>query len=238
MQAATSVVASIILSRYMGLDITRKLSLPWNAPLQHTAGLWAAEPPVEVNQDSLAAESAASPQSKASHVSSLPIVAPKQESELDCAVYSAANDPENALTPSKKDNQIQNIQNVRRMGRQQKSSQSQEEQRMPFRSTQTHMTPQQKQPAQCAKAMGLDNPFSLFTYSDAGDYLGLCCTPDLPQYFLVPSHSSLHVQTDTSYLESEWHAFANVAVQNDTMLPMKISFHCRTWQCKQAHCIG
>ena len=214
MQAATSVVASIIHSRYMGLDITRKLSLPWNAPLLHTAGLWAAEPPVEVDEDSLAAESAASPQSKASHVSSLPIVAPKQGSELDCAAYSAANDSENALTPSKKDRQIQDLQSMRRMGR------------------------QQKQPAQCAKAMGLDNPFSQFTYSDAGDSLSLCCTPDLPQYFLVSSHSSLHVQTDPSSLEPEWHVFADVAVQNDTTLPMKISFHCRTWRCKQGHCIG
>ena len=200
----------------MGLDITRKLSLPWNAPLQHSAGLWAAKPPVEVYQDSLAAESAASPQSKASHVSSLPTVAPKQGSELDCAAYSAANDPENALTPSKKDNQIQDLQSMRRMGRQQKSPRSQEEQRMPFRSTQTHMTPQQKLPAQCAKAMGLDNPFGQFIYSDAGDSLGLCCTPDLPQCFLVSSHSSLHVQTDPSYLEPEWHAFADVAVQNNT----------------------
>ena len=173
MQAATSVVASIIHSRYMGLDITRKLSLPWNAPLQHTAELWAAKPPVEVEQDSLAAESAASPQSKDSHVSSLHVVAPKQGSEMDCAAYSVANAPENALTLSKKDNQIQDLQNTKqsmqRKGRQQQSPSSQEEQRAPFRNMRTYMTPQQKQPAQCAEAMGLDNPFRQFTYSDAGD---------------------------------------------------------------------
>ena len=111
-------------------------------PLQHTAGLWAAKPPVEVDQDSLAAESAASPQSKASHVSSLLIVAPEQGSELDCAAYSAANDPEKCShTQQERQPDPESSERAAHGAGSQKSSQSQEEQRMPFRSSaDTHDT--------------------------------------------------------------------------------------------------
>ena len=186
---------------------------------------WAAKPPVEADHGSLVAESAASPQSKNFHVSSLPMVAPKEGSGLDRTAQSVARDPENALEPSKEINLIQSLQSpkqsMQRKGRQQKRPSSQDEQRAPFRSAQTRMTPEQKQPAQHAKAMGLENPFRHFTYSDAGK--------SRPGARQIHVSISLHLRAapfawnQSTKLAAECHTFADLAVQKDTLLSMSIS---------------
>lgn len=70
LQAATSVVASFIHSRYVGLDMTRKLSVPCHAPLAQQVGCETEEPGAAAT-NSHAAHGCASPsRSTQSQVSS------------------------------------------------------------------------------------------------------------------------------------------------------------------------
>ena len=100
MQAATAVVASVIHSRYIGLDMTRKLSVPCNAPLDQQASAHVEElaPAAAAGQNSCAAEvSGSSHRSTHSQISTPKPTRRDAHAEIQ---YAAELAPQHACEPS------------------------------------------------------------------------------------------------------------------------------------------
>jgi hypothetical protein len=186
-QAATSVVASVIHSKYIGLDMTRKLSVPCNAPMQYNAAVTHDTPhdkPAAPAQHSVAAN--VSFQSFESHqpedpcpTSSLPQLNAEPESAAQSATERPSESSEGSLTKMTLSKTPQRKPQQRAPFGQEKPSRSplrkqqqtvaagQTEHHVAFRlRTATDRATLGKRSAAGAPAAGLGNPFGRFSCSE------------------------------------------------------------------------
>ena len=186
-QAATSVVASVIHSKYIGLDMTRKLSVPCNAPLQCDAAVPHDTPhdkPAAPAQHSVAAD--VSTHSFESHqpedhcpTSSLPQLNAEPDSAAQSATERPSKSSEGSLTqmtpsrtPQRKPQQNAPFgQEIPSRSLQRKQQQTvlsgQTEHHVAFRQrAATDTATLGKRAAAAALAAGSGNPFGQFSCSD------------------------------------------------------------------------
>ncbi len=163
LQAATSVVASVIHSKYIGLDMTRKLSVPRHAHLAQQIWCDSGEPGMAAVSSHAANECKSSAKSNHSQVSSQ--VHAVQETEAR---------PQNTAQSVPRHVSGQHPAGGRpgRVKQQDDNPCGQTGHHVSFQQTPEQLvTPVRKRQASAHKNIGSDNPFQHFTFGQAGKHV-------------------------------------------------------------------
>ena len=160
LQAATSVVASVIHSRYIGLDMTRKLSVPRHAHLAQQVWCDGDEPAAAAMDSSAAILCTSSAKSNQSQVSSQVHAVQEAETGPQNTAQSAPQHASGQGSAGGRPHRVEQHTDI---------PCGQTGHHVSFTQTPEQLvTPVRKRPASARKDTGSDNPFQQFTFGQAG----------------------------------------------------------------------
>ena len=193
-------VASVIHSRYVGLDMTRKLSVPSRAPLEQQMWCDAEEPAAAATNSHHAQELTSSAKGNHSQVSSL--VHAVQETEAG-PQSTAQSVPQHAREPySVGDRSGRGGQPLR----QEDSSCGQTEHHVSFRLAPEQLgTPVRRRSTPAHKSPGPANMFQQFTFGESGKRAAnLCLKPHHTEMFLAHDPKDDHDMMHSLHQAASW----------------------------------